>query len=77
MKRLLAAVKGILPYLHEDGMEGKSDYELAVIELEKAYREAAEQAAAPDAAVRHDLHGPDCLCSVCTSPSRTYEPPRR
>ena len=43
MKRLIKAVEKLLPYIHENSMNGETEYERAVMELEAAFKEAAQQ----------------------------------
>lgn len=47
MQRLLKAVESLIPHIHENGMEGETVYECAVLELEAAFKEAVEHGVHP------------------------------
>jgi hypothetical protein len=57
MQRLLNAVEKILPFIHEESMEGETVFECAVLELELAFKLAAQQGAHPTG-----------LCPMCGEP---------
>ncbi len=75
MERLLKAVENLLPFIHEDGMIGETDFERAVIELEKSY-EAAQPVLALDGAncpsckAESVIVGTQCLVCGVFSPRK-------
>lgn len=52
--RLMKAVENLLPFIRENGMIGESGFELAVIELEKAYKAAKRKTLQKNQTIDHE-----------------------